>query len=359
MAAKHFPEIFFDLHMSEDELVSMIEERFKTVFFENVSEPLKLKRLTGGITNRIYKVDFNGKQVLCRINGLSTEKIIDRDVELFHMQEMYKHGQGPQVHCVFKNGYIYDFIVGECTSTAELMADKCEKIAEKLAMWHKMNIEKESREPVLWKLINKWVENAKGFEWSDKDKREKFSQLNFEKIVEQCEFLQNKIFNVKEKQLVDPKDLNSVLDLFSVGFCHNDLLALNVLYNDQDDSVHFIDYEYCGYSYRAFDIGNHFDEYAGFDLKKNDYPNHEIQTKFVRKYLQTVYEGPSSNISNEMVEKYRKGIHLFACISHIYWGVWAINQAKFSDIDFDYLSYAKGRFEWYFEEIGNVDFDNL
>lgn len=27
--------------------------------------------------------------------------------------------------------------------------------------------------------------------------------------------------------------------------------------------VHFIDYEYAGYNYQAFDIGNHFNEFAG------------------------------------------------------------------------------------------------
>jgi hypothetical protein len=29
------------------------------------------------------------------------------------------------------------------------------------------------------------------------------------------------------------------------------------------DEVHFIDYEYGNYSYRGFDIGNHFCEFAG------------------------------------------------------------------------------------------------
>ncbi|EFC50367.1 predicted protein, partial [Naegleria gruberi] len=322
-----------------------------------VSE-VKIKRLTGGITNRIYKVDVNDKQVLCRINGLCTEKIIDRDVELFHMQEMHKHGQGPQVYCVFKNGYVYDFIVGECTSTAELMADKAEKIAEKLANWHKMQIDKEDRAPVLWKLINKWLDNTKAFEWSG-EKKVNFEKCRFDMVVEQCERLQKEIFASKPNTVLDPKDLNQVLDLFSIGFCHNDLLALNVLYNKDDDSVHFIDYEYCGYSFRAFDIGNHFDEYAGFSLDKKDYPSTEIQTKFIRKYLETLYEGPPSDISDHHVEKFRNGVTLFACIGHLYWGVWAISQAYYSDIDFDYLQYAKGRFDWYFEEIQNVDFANL
>lgn len=46
-----------------------------------------------------------------------------------------------------------------------------------------------------------------------------------------------------------------------VVFCHNDLLLANVICCG--DSVTFIDYEYGGYNYQAFDIANHFAEFAG------------------------------------------------------------------------------------------------
>jgi ethanolamine kinase len=56
-------------------------------------------------------------------------------------------------------------------------------------------------------------------------------------------------------------------ELCSVGspvvFCHNDLLLANAIYNARKNTVTFIDYEYSGYNYQAFDIGNHFAEFAG------------------------------------------------------------------------------------------------
>jgi ethanolamine kinase len=56
-------------------------------------------------------------------------------------------------------------------------------------------------------------------------------------------------------------------ELCSVGspvvFCHNDLLLANVIYNAKKSTVTFIDYEYSSYNYQAFDIGNHFAEFAG------------------------------------------------------------------------------------------------
>lgn len=58
-------------------------------------------------------------------------------------------------------------------------------------------------------------------------------------------------------------------------FGHNDLLSGNILIMqqpgfdpanpDRNGRVVFIDYEYGAYTYRDFDIGNHFTEYAGFD----------------------------------------------------------------------------------------------
>lgn len=48
-----------------------------------------------------------------------------------------------------------------------------------------------------------------------------------------------------------------------VVFCHNDLLLGNVIYEKASDRITFIDYEYAGHNFQAFDIGNHFTEFAG------------------------------------------------------------------------------------------------
>lgn len=48
-----------------------------------------------------------------------------------------------------------------------------------------------------------------------------------------------------------------------VVYAHNDLLLGNVLYNQEQENVVFIDYEYTAFNYQAFDIANHFAEFAG------------------------------------------------------------------------------------------------
>jgi ethanolamine kinase len=37
------------------------------------------------------------------------------------------------------------------------------------------------------------------------------------------------------------------------------------------EKLYFIDFEYGSYSYRGYDIANHFNEYAGFDCDYNLY----------------------------------------------------------------------------------------
>jgi thiamine kinase-like enzyme len=45
--------------------------------------------------------------------------------------------------------------------------------------------------------------------------------------------------------------------------CHNDLLLGNIIYDERSNVVHFIDFEYAGPNYQAYDIANLFNEFSG------------------------------------------------------------------------------------------------
>lgn len=51
-----------------------------------------------------------------------------------------------------------------------------------------------------------------------------------------------------------------------IVFSHNDLLLGNIIYDENSEKVTFIDYEYADCNYQAFDIGNHFSEFAGIEF---------------------------------------------------------------------------------------------
>lgn len=76
----------------------------------------------------------------------------------------------------------------------------------------------------------------------------------FEKLIRPYEFLDGEYRFLKEElqKLDNP-----------VVYAHNDLLLGNVLYNPKENTVTFIDFEYTGYNYQAFDIANHFAEFVG------------------------------------------------------------------------------------------------
>lgn len=130
------------------------------------------------------------------------------------------------------------------------------------------------------------------------------------------------------------------------------------------EEAHFIDYEYGCYAFRGFDIGNHFNEFAGFECEYWRYPTKEFQFKWYDWYLTEVNNGGRMIIMNTSIdikyintfivkptdaekERLYKEVDGFSLASHYYWGLWAMIQAMVSDIDFNYMEYAVLRFDEY------------
>ncbi|CAJ0964627.1 unnamed protein product [Ranitomeya imitator] len=143
-----------------------------------------------------------------------------------------------------------------------------------------------------------------------------------------------------------------------VVLCHNDLpvqehhlqwqerKSANVRATVADRTwmnVRFIDYEYSGYNYQAYDIGNHFNEFAGterfFPVNEVDYslyPERALQLQWLQAYLSAFkeYKGVKAEVSESEVERLYVQVNQFALASHFFWGLWALIQAKYSKIDF-------------------------
>lgn len=62
-------------------------------------------------------------------------------------------------------------------------------------------------------------------------------------------------------------------------FCHNDLQEGNILMKENEPSggrsLCLIDYEYCSYNYRGFDLANHFVEWT-YDYTSPKYPHYTV-----------------------------------------------------------------------------------
>lgn len=135
--------------------------------------------------------------------------------------------------------------------------------------------------------------------------------------------------------------------------CHNDLLTKNIIYNHKEGMVKFIDYEYADYNYQAFDIGNHFNEFAGVnDVNYSLYPSQELQRDWLRAYLESYKHSTGSEVTVTEAEVTQLYVQVckFSLASNFFWGLWGILQSRLSSIDFDFLRYAAARLGYYFEK---------
>jgi len=125
-----------------------------------------------------------------------------------------------------------------------------------------------------------------------------------------------------------------------------------------------IDFEYGGSNYAAFDIANFFNEHAGgTETEENgqtDYsrfPDPEQQKRFCMEYVKTTKRSESmlSGLTECEVDENEdldgeatdllKSVAKFILVNHLYWGLWAVNQAAEEGTDeFDYIRYATNRF---------------
>lgn len=121
-----------------------------------------------------------------------------------------------------------------------------------------------------------------------------------------------------------------------------------------------IDFEYCAYNYRGFDIANHFlewtydytnDKFPFFSHRPSQYPNAQQIDNFITTYL-TVTNGCDDEEryvpTREEKEQLLDEIALFSLASHLFWTTWAIVNIH-QEIEFGYFEYAEIRLKEYFD----------
>jgi choline/ethanolamine kinase len=213
-------------------------------------------------------------------------------------------------------------------------------IARKLATVHSLDVPI-NKEPVwLFETMNKWLQTM----------RNDITPANI-----------NTIKNNEAKYLYEYNYENELewLEKFllscnsPVVFSHNDLQEGNILLpemssNKIDDRLVFIDFEFCAYNYRGFDVANHFCEYM-YDYSNpewphyytylDQYPDPKAKRAFVRNYLKEWIERHSAKSSNPALnteDQLLMEADYFTLASHMLWTLWSINNAMTSQIKFGY-----------------------
>uniref|UniRef100_A0A5B6YZB2 Putative choline kinase 2 isoform X3 n=1 Tax=Davidia involucrata TaxID=16924 RepID=A0A5B6YZB2_DAVIN len=299
------------------------------------SDALQVIPLKGAMTNEVYQIKWptNGersRKVLVRIYGEGVEIFFDRNNEIQTFEFMSKHGQGPCLLGRFPNGRIEEFIHARTLSASDLYdQDISALIAAKMKEFHDIDMPS-PKNVFLWDRLRNWLSAAKSMSPS-----EEVGAFCLDALEEEISLLEK----------------NLSVDNQRIGFCHNDLQYGNIMIDDEETrSITIIDYEYASYNPIAYDIANHFCEMAAdyhtetpHILEFSKYPGLEERQRFVRIYLSSSGDQPSDLEMEQLVQDVEK----YTLASHLLWGLWGIISEHVNEIDFDYMEYARQRFQQY------------
>ncbi|XP_063240047.1 ethanolamine kinase 1 [Bacillus rossius redtenbacheri] len=295
------------------------------------------KLFTDGITNKLvgcFCQDHPEDGVLVRVYGEKTDLLIDRTAETRNIKMLHRAGHAPRLWATFANGLAYGYVAGEVL-TAETCRDPgvFPLVARSLARVHRLDCgPAEPRRPCLWGQVRRFLDLAP-VRFPDPRRQARFEETIPSSAVLEREFalLQSKLSSIGSP----------------VVFCHNDLLLGNIIHNPKEQKVTFIDYEYASYNYQAYDIANHFAEFAGVsEVDYSRYPSREFQARWLRVYLEELEGGRP--VPEAAVDRLCSQVDQFCLAAHFFWGAWSLIQAEHSTIDFDFLGYAAIRFKEYF-----------
>ncbi|XP_066251808.1 choline/ethanolamine kinase isoform X2 [Euwallacea similis] len=329
---------------------------WKKVTTQNIG----LKHISGGLSNHLYHVSLPAqlqdsyednkkpseepKDVLIRIYGQThgegaLEALITESVIFTLLSE---RRLGPKLHGIFPGGRLEQYINARPLLTSELAEERLSvQIAEKMAALHSMEVPLHKEPTWLWNTINRWITTC--------DTKLKTTTPDFIR-----ELLTGVDLRAEFKWLKNRLEQENS----PVVFCHNDMQEGNILTsldsdkeNDpQGSELIIIDFEYCSYNYRSFDIANHFIEWVynyseeKFPFYREDlsnYPTEKQRLTFIRSYLNSVG-------SREQPKKILKEVEVFTLASNLFWSLWAFINADTSEIPFGYWEYGHSRLSGYF-----------
>jgi ethanolamine kinase len=314
-----------------------------------------LRTIVGGITNSLYLLSHGSLRlgrasegVLVRLFG--GEGIIDRDKETVTYAALCQANIGDAYLGRFKNGRIEGFLAGyknlEPLDFAE--ANTSAEIARQLATMHQFAPSTEYLRAVyprtsgLWDDLESWMGLTRGA-LAKKEYRTARDQERVEGL--DWEWINGSI--AKCRQWCDRMQPQ-------LAFCHNDLLAGNVMRCETSGRVQLIDFEYGCMNYVGFDLANHFNEFAGgtddSEPKYEQLPGAEERKKFVEGYVWRMRE-LAGKVEGEgggqmEVEGLLGEVDVFIFINHFYWGMWGSCLGASEGTDkFDYINYCVRRLQ--------------
>ncbi len=278
------------------------------------AKSIVVKELTGGITNKNYKIAVDGESFVLRMGGNETKFLgIDRAVEYECSRLASQIGVAPEpVAFIAPEGFILArFISGTGMLAEEIGTEEnIKRVLESMKAYHAL-------------------ENFPGFFSPFRVAEEyKKTALSFNvQLPEKMDWYLEKS-NEIEKAMYAREPL-------TLRPCHNDLLNGNFI--DDGTRIRILDWEYAGMGDIFFDLGN-FAVQHEFTVEQDD-------------ILLNAYFGNPTDSQHAHLK-------LMKIMSDLREAMWAQVQRGVSQLDFDYEGYGQKYFERFESSTSGNDFDN-
>lgn len=255
--------------------------------------------LSGGITNKNYRVEVNGESFVLRLGGANTEHLgIDRHMERDATAAAASLGIAPEViYFIEPEGYLVTrFISGRALPAPKItQPQNLKRVVEALKQIHTLPAIPKIFSP--FRVVEDYAQTGKAHGVNT-------FPSNFDYLLaKMCE-----VEAAFSKESFTPK------------LCHNDLLNENFL---DDGRLRIIDWEYAGMGDVFFDLAN-----FAVNHQLNDEQDH---------LLLTLYFG-------EAATKRLARLELMKIMSDFREAMWGMVQQGISTLDFDFRGYADKHF---------------
>lgn len=295
---------------------SLLESKFtQEVCHELLPEwqglDVNISILSGGITNKLYRIQSEKGDCTVRIYGDRTDLFIDREQEAHTIQEMARIGVGSELVKFLpeKGVTIVDFIDDATVLTNDHFLDDTlhTKIVDPIRKIHNSGV-------TLKRIFNPLLEVMKMAAILRGLKIE-YSEFDIAGTIQRLIKLSS-IINIPESEY---------------SACHNDLLADNFILIKEDTQqkynlpMYIIDWEYGGMAPKHYDLADMFQEIL---------VPREVEKSIVKAYC-----------NGHAFDRTLFFIDLFKPFPDIYWFLWSLIQLNVSKIEFDYYNYGKIKYE--------------
>ena len=278
------------------------------------AKAIAIEELTGGITNKNYKITADGESYVLRMGGNETIYLgINREVEYECSRLAADVGVAPEpIAFLAPEGFIVArFISGKpMPADAIRIQENISRVVESLRLYHS---------------IRKFPGFFSPFRVAD-DYRDTAESLNVTLPFNMDWFLERS----KEIEAAMYED-----ETLSLRPCHNDLLNGNFI--DDGTRIRILDWEYGGMGDIFFDLGN-------FAIQ------HEFNDEQDEKLMKAYFGNPS--------DSQRAHQKLMKIMSDLREAMWAQVQRGVSKLDFDYKGYGQKYFDRFEASVHGSDYQD-